>query len=297
MDAVEESPEAVEKHGRPSYQWYRSYLYVPATEPRRVEQALTSEADAVVIDLEDAVPPERKGAARRAVRDLLLAHPAKPTFVRVNGFHSGLLESDIETIACPGLTGVRLPKTESPEQVRSLLDGLRRRGCDVSVVPIIESALGVERAFEIATADPGIAALAMGEADLALDLAAASDELLDYARARCVVASRAGGLAGTVQSVCTRLDDDALLRATTLRGRAMGFSGRSAIHPRQLPIINEVFTPSEDERRWAEEVLDSYRRALAGGDATAVTPSGEFVDQPVLRRASAILELAAQLSD
>ncbi len=286
MDGAGEAAAASEA----GHRRYRSYLYVPATDAHRIERALASTADALVVDLEDAVPDHRKDESRAAARALVSGSPAKPVFVRVNGARSGLLDADLDAVARGDLTGVRLPKAESPEEVAAVLERLRQRGCHAPVVPIVESALGVEHAFAIA-AVPGVAALAMGEADLRLDLGTAADEVLDYARARCVVASAAAGLPGPVQSVCTQLDDEQLLLDTTRKGRAMGFGGRSAVHPRQLAVINEVFTPSDEERRWAQTVVDASRQAQATGAAVAVTASGELVDRPVLRRALAILEL------
>jgi len=279
--------------GGSCYRWYRSYLYVPAIEFRRIERALASEADAVIVDLEDAVPQNRKDEARRAARALLLSVPAKPVFVRVNSYTSGLLEADIDAVACRALAGIRLPKAESAEQVRTVVKLLSERGCNAQVVPIIESALGVERAFEIASVERGVVTLAVGEADLRLDLGTTAEETLDYARVRCIVATRAAALPGPIQSVCTQLHDEQLLWHTTRKGRAMGFSGRSAIHPRQLRVINDAFTPSEAECRWAYEIVDASRRASASGAVVAVTDLGEFVDEPVLRRASAILALCA----
>lgn len=277
----------------PPYGWYRSYLYVPAIDARRIERALASAADALVLDLEDAVPADRKDEARAAARALVSRSLAKPVFVRVNSAASGLLDDDLEAVACAGLAGIRLPKAESADHVIAVCAQLRLRGCDVPVVPIIESALGVERALEIAAADPAVTALAMGEADLGLDLGTTAEGVLDYARARCVVASAAARISGPIQSVCTQLDDEQILIESTRRGRAMGFSGRSAIHPRQLAIINDIFTPSEDERRWAQEVLEAARQAHAEGRAVAVTRSGELVDRPIRLRAAAILGFSA----
>lgn len=275
--------------GDAGHRWYRSYLYVASTDAHRIGRALTSAADALVVDLEDAVPDHRKDEARDAARALVSGSPTKPVFVRVNGAESGLLEADVDAVAHAGLAGVRLPKAESPDAVAAVLERLAARGCHAPVVPIVETALGVERAVAIA-AVPGVAALAMGEADLRLDLGTGAEEVLDYARARCVVASAAAGLAAPVQSVCTQVDDEQLLLDTTRRGRAMGFGGRSAVHPRQLAIINEVFTPSDDERRWAQAVVDASRQAAAAGSAVTVTASGELIDRPVVRRASAILQ-------
>ncbi|MHB1640619.1 MAG: HpcH/HpaI aldolase/citrate lyase family protein [Candidatus Dormibacteria bacterium] len=268
---------------------YRSYLYVPGTDPRRVAKALESSADAVVIDLEDAVAVPEKDAARSIAAAVVAERPPKPTFVRVNGLRSGRTREDVEAVAGPGLAGVRLPKVESADGVVLVASWLASVGCRAGVVPLIESALGVEHAFEIASADRMVMGLAIGEADLIADLGV-HDEGLDYARSRCVVAARAAGLVGIVQSVYTTLGDLAGLRASTERGRAAGCVGRSAIHPTQVPVINDVYSPSEAEQVWAEEVVAALR--AAAGRGVAVTADGQFVDEAVARRARAVLDLA-----
>ena len=204
---------------------------------------------------------------------------------------SGRTRADVAAVAGPGLAGIRLPKTETADAVVQTAAWLSGAGCDAGVVPLIESALGVERAFEIACADPAVMGLAMGEADLSADLRVRDEEGLAYARSRCVVAARAAGLAGAVQSVYTAVSDLAGLRVSTERGRAAGFVGRSAVHPSQVPVINEVFTPSQAERTAAEEVLAALG-AAAAGRGVAVTTDGRFVDEAVARSARAVLALA-----
>lgn len=258
-----------------------------------IDKALGSLADAVVLDLEDAVPSDRKAAARANAAAVLAAGPAKAVYVRVNSLASGLGTGDLAAVATPHLTGVRVPKVEDAADVRAVAELLADAGCDAVVVPIIESALGVERAFDIALAAGCVATLAMGEADLRADLRASADAALDYARARCVTAARAARRAPAIQSVHTRLRDEEGLRTSTERGRALGFGGRSAIHPAQVPVINAVFTPSEADRARAAAVMAAYEEAQARGDAVTTTADGELVDAPVVLDAAAVLELAA----
>lgn len=271
---------------------FRSYLYVPGLDERRIGKALEGEADAVVIDLEDAVAPGRKVEARRVAADVVARPAGKPVFVRINSLPSGLAEDDVAALAGPGLTGIRVPKVESAAQLQQVAGWLAGRPRPVLIVPLIESALGVERAWEIATAVAGVAAVAMGEADLRADLGVSVDEGLAYARSRCVNAARAAGRVA-VQSVHPDLGDTDGLRASTERGRHLGFTGRSAIHPAQVTVINDVLTPTDDERRRAEELLAAYDSSLREGSGTAVTSDGRFVDAAVARSARAVLQLAA----
>jgi len=270
---------------------FRSYLYVPGIDERRIGKALDGEADAVVIDLEDAVAPDRKADARRVAAEVVATPLGKPVFVRINALGSGLADDDLAALEGPGLVGVRVPKVESVEQiceVRRQLAGRR----PVMIVALIESALGVERAAEIA-AHEGVIALAMGEADLRSDLGVTADEGLLYARSRCVTAARAARRLA-VQSVFTDLRDADGLAASTQWGRQMGFTGRSAIHPAQVAVINDVLTPTDDERRQAEEVIETYQRGQQKGSGAEITPEGRFVDEAVVRAARTVLRLAAR---
>lgn len=269
---------------------FRSYLYVPGIDERRIGKALESDADAVVIDLEDAVAPERKADARRLAAEVVAAPLAKPVFVRINSLGSGLAADDLAAVSGPGLSGVRVPKVESAQQVRQVTRWLSGRS-PVMIVALIESALGVERAADIAAAD-GVVALAMGEADLRADLGVTVDDGLLYARSRCVTAARAAGRLA-VQSVFVDLRDVDGLAASTQWGRQMGFTGRSAIHPAQVAVINDVLTPTEDEQRRAQEVMEAYEQGRSDGSGAAVTPDGHFVDEAVVRAARTVLRLAA----
>lgn len=273
----------------------RSYLYVAGSDPRRIEKALASEADAVIIDLEDAVALDRKEEARRIAARVLEGENLKPVFVRVSAPGSKLCERDVEAVAGPGLAGLRLPKTESIEQIRSVAARLEELGCEAGIQCLIESALGLEIAFEIARSHTRVVGLGPGEADLAADLGVSGEEGLLYARSRIVSASRAAGLQGPVQSVYTNVRDLDGLRRSTEQGKRLGFVGRSGIHPAQIPVINEAFTPTPEEVAEAKELLGEMERAAASGTGALALESGRFVDEAVVRAARSTLSLARRV--
>jgi citrate lyase subunit beta/citryl-CoA lyase len=263
----------------------RSYLYVPGDAPRRIEKALATGADAVVIDLEDAVAPNRKEQARKNAAEVLESEPAKPIFARVNALGSELAAQDIDAVAGSHIAGLRLPKVESLEGVRLVAETLEERSSQAIIQCLIESALGLELAFEIARSHERVASISLGEADLAADLGVVADAGLLYARSRIVNASRAAGLQGPVQSVYTNVNDLDGLRRSTAEGKNMGFVGRSAIHPSQVPIINEVFTPTEEEVTEAQVLLDRLDSEARSGTGAFVLEDGHFVDRAVVESA------------
>jgi len=250
-----------------------------------MEKALASEADAVVLDLEDAVAPNRKDEARTQVLDVLRGTPVKPVVVRVNAVRSGLLEADLRAIAGPWLAVIRLPKVESPEDVHYVVDFLALAGCPATIQCLLESALGVERAFEIAQAHQRVVSLGLGEADLMADLGISDEAGLAYARSRVVVAARAGGLPGPTQSVYTNIRDLDGLRRSTEEGKRLGFTARSVIHPSHLAVVHDVFTPTEEEIRLARDLVDRLRSAVATGTGAIALEDGRFVDLAVVEAA------------
>jgi citrate lyase subunit beta / citryl-CoA lyase len=270
----------------------RSYLYVPGSDPRRIEKALASEADAVILDLEDAVAPNRKEEARTTVAEVLRSEHEKPVFVRINAPDSVLAEEDVEAVAGPRLAGLRLPKTESAESVRRVAQWLEKLGCEAGLQCLIESALGLEFAFEIARAHEKVVGMSLGEADLAADLGVRGDAGLLYARSRLVAATRAAGLPGPVQSVYTNVRDAEGLRRSTMEGKNMGFVGRSAIHPAQIEVINEVFTPTEEEVAEAKDLLARLEESTGTGTGAFALEDGRFVDEAVVGSARLTLALA-----
>ncbi len=271
-----------------------TWLYVPGDRPERFATALASEADQVIIDIEDAVTPDHKGLARAAVRAFLEVTPLKPVQVRINGLGSPWAGDDLAALASsPGLAGVRVPKVTSASDVLSVVEALPAGG-SAAIHVLIESAHGLEQALQIATAHPLVASIALGEADLRSELNVTDDRGLAWARGRIVVVARAAGLPSPAMSVYNDLDDDDGLAASCHEGRALGFLGRAAIHPRQLPIIVEAFLPSAAEVAEAALLLESLATAHEAGHGTVVLPNGRFVDQAMTRRATLIVQLDAR---
>ncbi|WP_330329919.1 CoA ester lyase [Streptomyces sp. NBC_00536] len=266
-----------------------TWLYVPGDRPEVVAKALGAGADAVIVDLEDAVPVSRKEYARAATAELLRHRPPTPVYVRVNALDTPWALADLTALSgLHGLSGLRLPKITAPEQIGAVAD----RTGGVALYALLESALGVERAYEIARAHPALRGLSLGESDLRADLGVSADAGLDWPRSRVVVAARAAGLAPPPQSVFPDIRDLEALAESCARGRALGFLGRAAIHPRQLPVIERAYLPGSAEVAAAEQIVAAARRT-PGAQAL---PDGRFVDAAVLAGAEQIMALSRRES-
>jgi citrate lyase subunit beta/citryl-CoA lyase len=265
-------------------------LYVPADRPDRTAKALTSGADAVILDLEDAVSPDHKQAARAHVSEILAGDSApSPTIqVRINSASTPWHAADLDAIrALPSPVGVRVPKCETADEVSAVADGVGPRPLHV----LIESALGVEHAFVLA-AHPGVTTIGLGEADLKADLGVEADEGLDWARSRIINAAAAAGLAPPVMSVYTNIRDLDGLAESCTHGRGLGFLGRTAIHPSQLSTIRAAFTPGADQVASAQEIVSAWESAAASNSAAVALPDGRFVDAAIVRHAQHVLAAA-----
>ncbi|MEU6228661.1 CoA ester lyase [Streptomyces sp. NPDC047042] len=270
-----------------------TWLYVPGDRPEVVSKALSSGADVVVVDLEDAVAQDRKEYARTATAERL-AHPQPvPVHVRINALDGPLAGSDLQALeALPGVSGLRLPKVTAPQDVVRV--ATRRAPEEAHPLPplhaLLETALGIEHAFAIATAHPALRGIALGEADLRADLGVRGDAGLDWCRSRVVVAARAAGLAPPPQSVHPDTRDLDTLAASCAHGRALGFLGRAAIHPRQLPVIERAYLPTPEEIEEAEQIV----KAAATDEGAQALPDGRFIDAAVVAAARRTLSLAGR---
>ncbi|MEV5874913.1 CoA ester lyase [Streptomyces sp. NPDC052101] len=261
-----------------------TWLYAPGDRPPVVAKALTAGADVVVIDLEDAVAPDRKEYARAATSDLLAGPQPVPVHVRVNALDSPWAATDLATLAAlPGLAGLRLPKVTGPDQIRQVA-----AAASVPLYALLETALGIEHAHAIATAHPALRGIALGEADLRADLGVRAEAGLDWPRSRVIVAARAAGLAPPPQSVHPDIRDLDGLAASCAHGRTLGFLGRAAIHPRQLPVIERAYLPTPAEIEHAETVLE----AAAARPGAQALPDGRFIDAAAVGVARRTLALA-----
>jgi citrate lyase subunit beta / citryl-CoA lyase len=261
----------------------RSYLFAPGHNASLLSKVFTAGADAIILDLEDAVPADAKDRARSMVAAVIQRRRA---LVRVNAPRTELCAADVDAVA-PHAVAIRIPKCESADDV----EWVSRRAPGVPLVPAIETARGVLAAQDIAQA-PGVAHLSIGGLDLLRDLYAGDGNLpMLYVRSHLVVVSRAAGLPPPVDSVYPLIDDDAGLREEASFACSLGFGAKSAIHPRQLPILHEVFTPSARDVAWAREVLQAFE---AAGKGACRLPNGEFVDLPVAQRAHRLLQIAGE---
>lgn len=249
-------------------------LYVPGDRPDRFDKAAASGADLVILDLEDAVAPDRKDEARKNVAAWLAARRAGPLVeVRVNGPEDLAVFAGLD----PAI-GVRVPKVEQPADV----DPYAGR----PVTALLETARGVENSARIA-AHPAVTRLGLGESDLASDLGGSAPALIDHARIRVLFAARSAGLPAPMLSAYPDIRNLDGLRRDCERGRELGWFGRAAIHPSQLAVIEDVFAASDHDVLWARSVL----AALEDG-GVATLPSGEMVDAAMEGRARLILERA-----
>jgi citrate lyase subunit beta/citryl-CoA lyase len=262
-----------------------TWLYAPASRPELVEKALASRAHAVIVDLEDAVAPADKDAARANLAGLLGEPLARTVCVRINGLASPWWQADLAVaVALAGVDSLLVPKVESAGDVGVVVEELARASSALTLRCLIESARGVESAREIASASPRLQGVSLGEADLRSELRCEEDGL-DYARSRLILVSAAAGLPRPPQSVYPRLRDPEGLAASCARGRALGFLGRSAIHPEQLDEIEHAYLPTAQELESAREIVDG-----AGGARTQA--DGSFVDAAFLRGAEETVALA-----
>jgi len=277
-------------------QFFRSYLYVPASKPELVEKAFNSQADCIVIDLEDAVHHDKKEEARNFVNDFLSKQASKPFLVRINDLNGPWGVADLESISGPNLLGIRIPKVSSVDTVKKASSILDSRKSTAQIHLLIESALGVIKAFELATCDSKVLALSLGEADLISDLRATNDEALAFSRLSILVAARAAGLMQPAQSVYANTKDLDGLKKSTLNAKASGFFGRSVIHPSHIEIVNEIYTPTKEEAEKAREFLDLYDQMQDSGNSVMALPNGEMIDPANIHYAKFQLDLYQSLN-
>jgi len=257
----------------------RSWLFAPGNNEKLLRMVFDAGADVALLDLEDAVPPDLKDRARTMVAEVAAT---KPCWVRVNRARTEICEGDLDALA-GSVLGIRIPKVESATEVAWVAE----RAPDVPLDCTIESARGVLAAFEIASA-PACTLLSYGGLDLAADLGLGSGEQETlYARSALVIAARAAGKPQPSDGVYPFLEDDAGLRKEAETARRLGLFGKSAIHPRQLPIIHDAFAATPEELAWAKRVLAAFEQS--GGAATR-TADGEFVDLPVAERARRLMQ-------
>jgi citrate lyase subunit beta/citryl-CoA lyase len=281
---------------------WRSLLYVPANVPKFVATAADRGADGIILDLEDAVAPAQKAAARGMLADGVkqVSRRGADVLVRVNRPWR-LLVPDLEAAIIPGVTALKLPKIESAEHVQAIaeiVDELEiERGIPagtVRFIPMVETASGFFRTEAIARAHPRVVGLTIGAEDLALSVGMLPEaEGLFYPKQQSIFAARAAGILplGFIGTVADYKDQEKF-RATIQRSRRLGFLGAACIHPLQVPILNEEYAPNAAEIATAERMVAAYDAAMAAGKG-AVEFEGRMIDIPVVDRAKGVLARAA----
>jgi citrate lyase subunit beta/citryl-CoA lyase len=252
----------------------RSYLFAPGNNEKLLQKVFAAGADAVVLDLEDAVPPPEKVDARRKVAAILEERPSPsepPAYVRINSIESRLWKEDLAATVGPRLRGVRIPKTESADTVRRIEEEISEREAKgglapggIDVVCTIESARGILAGMEIAACGR-VANLTFGAADFTQDIGAdPGDEGLEtlVPRTQLVLVSRAADIDPPIAAVYTLIADHEGLRRCCEADRRLGIFGRSVIHPKQIPIVHEVFTPSQEAVARARNIVETRARAV-----------------------------------
>jgi len=280
-----------------------SRLYLPGNSPSLMINAFLHKPDGLILDLEDSVAPEKKAEARILVRNALrvLDFGDSERMVRINQLPAGL--SDLDFLIPQGVNLVLLPKCESAGQVLGITERIRDISLDKSlrnevwIMPIIESAKGVVNAYEIASASPKVAALAIGLEDYTADLGVRRTEEATesfYARSVLVNACRAAGIQA-IDSVFSDVDDMEGLGNTVKRSRAMGFDGMGCIHPRQIAVIHENFKPDTEEIEKAKKIVIAFMEAQKKG-LGVVSLGSKMIDPPVVKRAQKTIAQAIELS-
>ena len=287
----------------------RTALFVPANRPDRIDKAVNTPADAVIVDLEDAVPPALKAEARPVVREKIQKHNTPRLLVRVNALDTEFVQADLDELVVEGLGCIIFPKMEKPEHLRKanqlLSDAEARNGIPagaVSMIALIESALGVENAFRIISGKTNADRLftaAFGAADFTLDMGIEMTKTgaeIAFPRARLAVACRAAGVEPPIDTpYMIDLKDPEALEADAKRAKQLGFQGKLCIHPNQVEICNKIFSPTDKDIEQAHKIVDAFKEAEAAGTGV-LQVDGKFIDLPLVKQAQRVLKIAEKIS-
>jgi citrate lyase subunit beta/citryl-CoA lyase len=283
----------------------RTMLFLPGNNPNMLINGGNLGADMIIFDLEDAISPDEKGAARILVRHVLgrLDFGGCVIIVRINALNTPYWERDVEEMI-PLRPDIIMPtKVDGPDYVRRLSEKMaeveKSAGVErpIRLMPLIETALGLENAYAIATADDRVAALYLGAEDLTADLRCARTREggeIAYARARLVAAARAAGV-DVYDTPFTDIDDMDGLERDAHAAKALGFTGKAVISPRHVDCVNAVFSPGEAEIEYARRVFTAIAEAKARGKG-AISLNGKMIDAPIVERARIVLEAAKELN-
>jgi citrate lyase subunit beta/citryl-CoA lyase len=283
----------------------RTALFVPGNRPERIEKAFGTEADVIIVDLEDAVPFSEKESCRSRARERIAQYADRMKLVRVNPLGSPYVEGDLEEVVIKGVNGIMLPKVEGPDDMREIHDLLCRieekRGLatgSIMVFPLIESAVAVRDIHEIVSEKSRperLYTVAFGAADFTRDLGTdmtPEGNELSYARSRISIACRAAGIAPPIDTpYMLDIKDIGALISDAQRAKELGFQGKLVIHPMQIEPCNRIFSPTPQKVEEAKRIVRAFEEAEAAG-VGAIQLDGKFVDYPILKRSKDIVTVA-----
>ena len=278
----------------------RTFLFVPGNHPRKLEKVFDSGADAVIIDLEDAVAIAEKPATRAVAVDALKQDHKPRGYIRVNAIDTEFCFQDLEEIVGPWLDGIVLPKVESASDYMTVdwvLGNLEKKaGVDVGsidLMPIVETAKGLAAAREIAACGGRIKRLSFGAGDYTRDLNLQwtfTEDEIAAARSELVLASRLAEIEPPIDTVFIHIKEHDHFARSAHKGREFGFQGKLCIHPNQVEATHAAYTPTQEEAAWARKIIDSFVEAEKAGSAS-IQVDGYFVDYPIVEKAERIVEL------
>jgi len=286
----------------------RTALFVPGNRPDRIEKAFNTEADVIIIDLEDAVPLSEKESSRSNVREKVIQFANRIILVRVNALGSPFIKGDLDETIVEGVNGIILPKVEKADDIHDinklLLEVEKNRTLpdgSIRIFPLIESAAAVQHVYNIVstkTKPQRIYTVAFGAADYTLDMGiemTMEGNELFYARSRIAIACRAAGIAPPVDTpfMIDLKNTDALI-SDARRAKELGFQGKLVIHPNQVEPCNRIFSPLPEEIKMAKKIVKAFEESEAAGVA-AIQLEGKFIDYPVVKRSKDILALATAI--
>jgi len=286
---------------------YRSLLFVPGNRQRMLDKAPTLGADAILIDLEDAVGIADKDAARAMVRDVIPAISDPPVLVRINAVSTGLAAADLDAVVMPGLSGIFVAKVEGPDEVHAIAGLLDDREAaagippgSIEVICMLESARSVRLAYEIATASPRVVSLCFSsgqngdlQTDLGCDWSTEGTEML-YARSKSLLDARAAGIEHPLDGVYVGIAALDGLIADTTPSKRPGYRGRAVIHPSHIETVNRIYSPSAEEVHYYRGLIQAFDEAIADGRGSSVY-EGRMIDVAMAARARRVLDLAERL--
>lgn len=284
---------------------FRSFLFAPGNHPRRVEKAMSLDADATILDLEDACPIAEKVATREVVVKAYQGPRRCLGYVRVNAMSTEWGYGDIVAVVRGGVDGIVLPKLETVDEIRAadwLITNLEReRGLPqgaIDVVPIIETGKGLANIRAICAAGTRVKRIAFGAGDFTLDMnmtwTRSEAELLPY-RTECVLASRAGGIEPPIDTVWVDIKDGEGFRRSVETIKGLGFQGKMCIYPDQVPVVNEMLSPTPAEVDWSRKVVAAFAEAEKSGSAS-IQLEGKFIDYPIVYRAERVIAMAGKIA-